>query len=777
MRKLHHISKGFIVYWIRMNKHSEKSEDQEHKEKIDALNHEVMELKSQLFKIRDELHTLRNSRVIGRIIKARESAGQIKPKAKKLPRRAVIKTKYLISGVTPSVVKPAVRALLLNPARKAMKVYDVSKSKKANTYYSRIVHVPNKTWDSNAPLVSIIVPYFNRADTIEETIKSVLWQTFTNYELIIVDDGSTDRESIIKLDKIVAENPLIKLIKQKNQGVAAARNNGINKARGNYVICLDSDDMIDPTYIEKCLISLELNQDIGLATTYRKHFGVVNDEFRVADYEPIELFTNNMVTTAAMFRKEAWDISGGYKSNIGYEDWEFWLTLAEHGFWGTLLPEFLFSYRVAMASRYMDDKEVHWNNIKTIQGMHKQYERKIKQIASTRRTAKRLSDVESVFTNLNNVKNYAQASDKKQNVLVTMPWMTFGGAETLIYNYCMEIKDRFNISFITGLKSEHEWEYKFKEITPSIYHLANLFPDKQYHLAFIKNYIKTRDIQILHVIHNGFTFEMLEDIKRQFPNLKVIVTMFNDRVDYFLESTNYSDYIDVFTSDNSKVTKHYKKILGENVTATVIPNGIDCFTTFNADLYDREFERASLKLNDNDLAVFFVGRFSEEKNPDVFVRAAQQVLRKNKSVKFFMIGDGGMRDNIDAMIKQIEGDRVVNLGYQSEVARFLSAADIFVLPSSIEGFPLSILEAMAMKLAVIASDVGAIAEVLKSGDDGFVITPGSADEIYTIITKLEKDRTLLQSAKNNARKKVEVNYSNTALGNNYSKLYKDVIKR
>lgn len=759
-----------------MNKHAEKTENQEDKDKINTLNQEVMELKSQLFKMRDELHTLRNSRVIGRIIKARESAGQMRSKARKLPRRAVIKTKHLISGVTPSAVKPAVRTLLLNPARKVMRAYETSRSKNTNMYQAGTVHVPNRTWNPDVPLVSIVVPYFNRADTIDETIESILWQTFTNFELIIVDDGSTDQESVVKLDRIATDYPSITIIKQKNQGVAAARNTGLEKARGKYLVCLDSDDVIDPTYIEKCLIVLELNQDIGLATSYRKHFGVVNEEFRVAEYEPIELFTNNMVTTAAMFRREGWEVSGGYKSNIGYEDWEFWLTLAEHGFWGKLLPEFLFLYRVAMSSRYMDDKEVHWNNIKTIQNMHKQYDRKIKKIASTRRAAKRLSDVDTVFKNLNDSKNYALPSDKKQNVLVTIPWMTFGGAETLIYNYCTEIKDKFNISFVTGLESKHEWEYKFKEITPSIYHLANLFPDKQYHIAFIKNYIKTHDIQILHIIHNGFTFEMLEDIKRQFPNLKVIVTMFNDRVDYFLKSTNYSDYIDVFTSDNSKVTKHYKKILGENVTAMVIPNGIDCFTTFNTDLYDREFERASLKINDNDLAVFFVGRFSEEKNPDVFVRAAQQVLRKNKSVKFFMIGDGGMRDNIDAMIKQIEGDRVVNLGYQSEVARFLSAADIFVLPSSIEGFPLSILEAMAMKLAVIASDVGAIAEVLNSGEDGFVITPGSADEISTIITKLEKDRTLLKSAKNNARKKVEVNYSNTALGNNYSKLYKDAIK-
>jgi len=109
------------------------------------------------------------------------------------------------------------------------------------------------------------------------------------------------------------------------------------------------------------------------------------------------------------------------------------------------------------------------------------------------------------------------------------------------------------------------------------------------------------------------------------------------------------------------------------------------------------------------------------------------------------------------------------------VARCLSTADIFVLPSSIEGFPLSILEAMAMEVAIIASDVGAVAEVVETGKDGFVVTPGSAKEITESISALGKDANLLASMKKHARHEVETKYSNIALGKNYRRLYKRLI--
>ena len=81
-----------------------------------------------------------------------------------------------------------------------------------------------------------------------------------------------------------------------------------------------------------------------------------------------------------------------------------------------------------------------------------------------------------------------------------------------------------------------------------------------------------------------------------------------------------------------------------------------------------------------------------------------------------------------------------------------------------------------MRVAVIASDVGAVSEVIMSGQDGFVITPSSVDEIVSTINKLRADPKLLSDIKHNARLSVEKKYSNTILGKNYKKLYRDLLK-
>ena len=732
----------------------------DYKEKTEEINQEVLTLRNDLFHVRDELRTLKNSRLLGKIIKARNLAGS----ARQVPKQAMHQVRVVGAPFVPAPVRRNIKA-----------IYGKSRKPRVN---SKEVQVFNEPWSNSLPLVSVVIPYYNRADTIDDTLHSLEQQTFTNYETLLVDDGSTDTASIEKLSNLKENVSRIAIIHQENQGVAAARNNGISHAKGKYIVCLDSDDMLDPTYLEKAVTLLETQPDVAIATSWMDMFGVKKERFKNITYDPLQLYKNNMVITAGMFRKEAWETAGGYKSKIGYEDWDFWLTLSENGFWGRLIPEALFRYRVAMQSRYVEDKDVHWNNLQSIRALHPKYKATVRRLIAKRQAVKHVVDAATALVNISNTESFRVVENNKSNVLITIPWMTFGGAETLIYNYCREVKHDLNITFMTGLPSEHEWEYKFKEITPNVYHLANLFDDQELHLEFIANYIKTRKIDLLHIIHNGFTFKMLPELKKRFPELKVAVTMFNDRVEYFEQSIRYKEHIDGYVSDNEKVANNYHKQIGSSAQVTVVPNGINCYDEFSPNLFYRAKEREALGLLDDDLAVFFVGRLSEEKNPDVFLQVAEKMLAngKNANIKFLVIGDGPMREEVESMIKKSANANIHYLGYQSEVARYFSAADIFVLPSSIEGFPLSILEAMAMRVAVVASDVGAVAEVVESGKEGFVVKAGDANEIADAITKLSADSKKLDAMKNSARQKVEERYSNRILGANYKKLYKDLVK-
>lgn len=729
---------------------------------ITALNDEIVNLRSQVFKLRDEIHTLRNSRVLGRIIKTRDFIGN----PATLPKRTIYKTRRTVAKFVPDFIRlPLMRSLRSTRSRVESQVRE---------YRGRVVKtitVQNTAWDHGLPLVSVVIPYYNRVDTIDDTLDSLKAQTFQNFETIIVDDSSNDPASIKRLETIRDARVIHH---ETNQGVATARNNGIREAKGKYIICLDSDDMLDQTFIEKATLTLESNPDIALVTTYQDMFGVIDELVEKHTYEPLRLIQDNMVITAAEFKREAWEVSGGYKPHIGYEDWEFWLTLSEHGFWGKLIPEALFRYRTSIQSRYVNDKDVHWNNLKKIRSLHPKYKSIVKALIAKRRSQKLIIDPRTALINMQNEKDFAKISNGKPNVLVTVPWLDFGGVSTLLYNFTREVKDQVNFHFVTGLHNKNEWEYKFKHVSPFIYHMPNMLSDDpELHLEFISNYIAMHEIDILHIVHNGFIYDMLPELKKRHPNLRVISTVFNDRVPYLQQSVSARHYIDAFTTDNQAVGNIYENHMpSAKDVIKVIPNGIDIDDEFNPKKFERDTIRKKLHLDEDELAVFFIGRLSEEKNPDVFLEVAlHYVTTGNKKLKFFVIGDGNMKLEVMKTIYDNKSPQLNYLGYQSKVAEYLAAADVFVLPSSVEGFPLSILEAMAMGVCVIASDVGAVPDVIKNGKTGFVVEAGSEIAISEALDTLLKNPHQLADIKVKSRAEVIAKYSQHALREHYTKLY------
>jgi glycosyltransferase involved in cell wall biosynthesis len=708
-------------------------------------NARVAPLEKRIAELESQNNSFVASRVIGPIIKAREFKHKRVGSVRSIPVRVVNK---------------------------------ISNKIKINKKEIQYLLIDKKKHQSEKPLVSVVTPFYNRKDTMPETIRSVLGQTFQDFEYIIVNDGSTEIESVEYLKRIA--HPKIKVIHQDNAGVAEARNTGIKNSNGKYILCLDSDDIIEPTYIEKAIAVLETDPEVDLVTYDSKMFGAINDFYFYKSYDPMKLLEENLVLTAAVFKKKAWEEVGGYKNEIGYEDWEFWVNLAEHGYFGKHIPESIFNYRTAEISRYVDDQETHHENTAYIKNTHPDYYTKVRKHKESREHLRKYHKLSEALMNLSDAKSYRADSTNNPKILIAIPWMTFGGAETLIYNFCKEIANDYAVSFVTGLKASNEWEYKFKEISKNIYHLANLFDDQKLYLEFISNYISTRGVEVLHIIHTSFVFEMLPEIKKRHPGLKVAVTVFNDKA-HFNESTEYGDFIDVYTSDNQYVCSKYKSILKEKGAGSevkLIPNGINSDKVFSLSNHDRNAERQKLGIKTDDLAVFFVGRLSEEKNPDVFLAAAKEILSKDRktNVRFFMIGDGVMGDSLYREIREFNSGKLKYLGYQSDIAKYLSAADVFVLPSSTEGFPLSILEAMAMNVVVVASRVGAIPDVIVNGVDGYVISPGSKEEIIECIEKLRVDIKLMKKMKKLAREKVETKYSNTILGNNYRKLYNKLLK-
>jgi glycosyltransferase involved in cell wall biosynthesis len=203
-------------------------------------------------------------------------------------------------------------------------------------------------------LVSVVIPCYNYGRFLNDAIASVRAQTLRDLEIIVVDDGSTDDVTPGVLDALEGSDrePCLTIIRQENQGAPAARNTGIRAARGLYICCLDADDTMEPTYLEKCVLLMEGNAGVSLAYSWLR---VTGAEERVWKSESLDLDRMryyNHVSISAVFRREAGLEGGGFCAAMreGYEDWEFWLRLGARGYRGEVIPEMLVNYHRHAAS-------------------------------------------------------------------------------------------------------------------------------------------------------------------------------------------------------------------------------------------------------------------------------------------------------------------------------------------------------------------------------------------------------------------------------------------
>lgn len=195
------------------------------------------------------------------------------------------------------------------------------------------------------PKVSVVIPCYNLGQYLNEAIHSVLNQTFRDFEIIVVNDGSTDIETIKVLNSIT--NPLIKIIHTNNQGLANARNNGISQAIGKFILPLDADDKIANTYLEKAVNILEESPEIGIVYCQAKILNGEISSWDLPEYQLPRILLDNLIFCSAFFLREDWELVGGYKPSMkyGWEDYEFWLSIIDLGKRVYRLPEFLFYYR------------------------------------------------------------------------------------------------------------------------------------------------------------------------------------------------------------------------------------------------------------------------------------------------------------------------------------------------------------------------------------------------------------------------------------------------
>jgi glycosyltransferase involved in cell wall biosynthesis len=214
------------------------------------------------------------------------------------------------------------------------------------------------------------------------------------------------------------------------------------------------------------------------------------------------------------------------------------------------------------------------------------------------------------------------------------------------------------------------------------------------------------------------------------------------------------------------VALHARRLGAQEERIVLVPNGVDLVG----------FAPAERKPFDGKLRVVFVGRLIFNKGPQYLVRAAARVLAQRRDVEFLMVGDGPMRSQLERMAAELGvGDALQFLGLRKDVPEILAGADIFVRPSLLEGMPLTVLEAMACGLPVVATRIAGTVEVVEEGATGFLVEPGNITQLADRLCVLLEDGDLRREMGQRGRMLVESGHDWDDIAQQTARVYQELL--
>lgn len=224
------------------------------------------------------------------------------------------------------------------------------------------------------PIVSVILPYFNAEKTLQRAIESIINQTFTNFELLLINNNSNDNSQIIALQFANADKRVV-LLNEQQQGVAFAANTGNNAARGKYIARMDADDISLPQRVEKQVEFLNRKPEIGVVSCLVRNVGHNSNALgiqRYVDWVNTLIFHNQieinrfvempLINPTTMFRRQLIDEYGGFSHGDFPEDYEMWLRFMSKGVKFEKVEEVLFEWHDSKTRLTRSDKRYRREN-------------------------------------------------------------------------------------------------------------------------------------------------------------------------------------------------------------------------------------------------------------------------------------------------------------------------------------------------------------------------------------------------------------------------------
>lgn len=670
----------------------------------------------------------------------------------------------------------------------------------------RFGYAPERSRGARAPAATIITPFYNVGPVFHETARSILGQSLQNFEWIIINDASTAPESLEVLETYRAmarRDERIRVIDHaQNLGLCGSRNTGFREARTGYVFQIDGDDLIEPTTVEKCLLTLVCNPEFAFAHGLSVGFQGQEYLWDKGFHSGQEFLRENQITATGMIRTRVHASMGGFDESIrgGLEDWEFWLRAADQGHWGCTIDEYLDWYR--RRPRQHDD----WANLRT-----KDAQERFRAAMADRfprafggafpRPARRwhmpYDDVPAALGVENTL------SKAKPRLLVLQPWFRMGGADKYALDLIRQLGGRgWEITLVATLGG-HPWLGDFARVTPDVFMLGNYAQLPNYP-RLMRYLIESRRPDVVLITNSETGYLMLPYLRSHCPGPAYVDYNHMEEEHWKngghpRSSVGWRAQLDL-TITSSNHLKQWMLARGglnesggggnEEHGRGGEPDRIEVCTTncdashWKPDAAARRRVREALGLSADETVLLYAVRLTDQKQPMVFgasMRQLAELLGENQTFTALVAGDGEDRGRLELFLHEnnLRG-RVRMLGAvaQKDMPALFAASDIFFLPSKWEGIALSMFEAMATGLAVVGADVGGQRElvtpetgVLIDRAGGTISIDDEARQYAAILARLIRDPAERARMGRAARRRIIEHYQLSAMGDRMIELF------
>ena len=620
-------------------------------------------------------------------------------------------------------------------------------------------------------VISIITPFYNAKKYLEDTARCVINQTYPYFEWLIIDDGSTDEDSLEYLSKIKNMDSRIKVYHKKNSGQADTRDYGVEHSNpsSNYILFLDDDDIIDDTYLECAYWTLETNKGASWAYTDIVHFGEF-EALAAARFDPeMEKKVNNIVVTALIRKQDFLQVGGfGLKEKGVWEDWNLWLKMMAAGMYPVRMDFWGFWYR------RKEKKESELAKSKNNQARAKEIvEETVKRIKNPQKAIqypKQDYNWEIIKENVDSIIVPKYEKNSKTKILMIIPWMVMGGADKFNIDLINGLdKDRFEVTIISTEPNYNPWREKYKEGTKAIYDLTT-FLDRKNWLAFINYIIEKNNIDIVFNTNSTFGYSILPYLKAKYNDIPIIdyVHMeewYNRNGGFSRDSSTVASVIDktLVCNENSRkiLINHFGRNESEVETVYI---GVD-ENKFNPNNFDKDSLKEKYDLPKDKKIIGFIARIDLQKRPILLMKIIKALKEERNDFCLVVAGNGPMLKKVQSLAKKYKVDKNVKfLGAISNTAEIYSVSDLTLNCSIKEGLALTAYESLSMGVPVVSADVGGQAELINEkvgvivpclqDEKDVSIFDYSQEEVENYVIAINKVLNNLDAYKSNARSRI-----------------------